>query len=178
MATPLQPSPGYVGMLGLTCLSMIIGIVAMALEANEYDWDPKPKATQTIALPKVVAALDADQNNSVLAAKPENSPELKPEPQKATDVAKTEPAAPVAPIAPVAPARPTETAKTEPMTVPPAATPTGPIPSPLAIPQQGKTSPTNAPKDTPKDVPNEEKPEAKPEVKPSGPIPSPLRIRR
>lgn len=163
MADKPQPSPGYVGMLGLTCFCMLVGIVAMALEANEYDWDPKPKATQTIALPKVVAALDSADATSAVAAKVEPKPEAIPEP-KPTDVAKTEPAKPAPP--PVVVPAPTATAKVEPAPAPPEAKPLGPTPSTLTLPFNKGAKPEPAP---------EPKPEEK---KPSGPTPSPLRIGR
>ena len=159
MADQPQPSPGYVGMLGLTCACMLVGIVAMALEATEYDWDPKPKATPTIALPKVVAALDAGEPSTALAAKPEVKPEAKP-----VAVAKTEPAKPAAAVPAIVP--PAGTAKVEPK---PEAKPTGPIPSPLVLPlKNGGATPVAAPKEEPK-------PEA---PKPGVPTPSPLRIGR
>ena len=155
MADQPQPSPGYVGMLGLTCACMLVGIVAMALEATEYDWEPKPKATQAIALPKVVAAIEPEAPAAVAEAKPEAKP---------AEVAKVEPSkpAPAVVLPPIVP--PAATAKVEPKPAP-----SGPVPSPLTLPlKSGNPKPSDAPKDEPK-------PEA---PKSNGPTPSPLRIGR
>lgn len=163
MADKPQPHPGYVGMLGLTCVCMLVGIVAMALEANEYDWDPKPKTTTPIALPKAVAQASDGAPEVFAEAKPDAKP---------TVVAKTEPTNVEAPKASLPPLPailpPAATVKSEPK---PATVPTGPVPSPLAVPFKTAPTPAAAPKAEPK-------PEEKKEPQPNVPTPSPLRIGR
>ena len=43
----------YVGMLGLTCLAMLCGIVALLLEfGGDYDFEQQAKAGPSVSLPK------------------------------------------------------------------------------------------------------------------------------
>ena len=127
-----QPHPGYVGMLIVTALAMLLGVVVMAMEATEYDWEPKAKPTPTIALPKGSAALDTPAPAVVADAKPEVKP---------SDVAKTERPVPspkvevpLPDLKPLLP--PTDTAKTEPK----------PTPSPLTIPAKTPEAKPEPPK--------------------------------
>lgn len=163
---PPQPSPGYVGMLVMICAVMLVGIVVMAMEASEYDWDPKPKATTTIALPKVAGGASLDVPPAAVAeAKPVDD-------KKPTPVAeaKPEPAKPAVAVMPDAPAKPAEAPPTATVKVESKPPVTGPTPSPLNL---GR--PKSAPASDPAKPAEEPKPE---QPKGNGPTPSPLRIGR
>lgn len=41
----------YVGMLGLTVLSMLLGCAVLALEATDYEWESEPKPRTKLTLP-------------------------------------------------------------------------------------------------------------------------------
>lgn len=158
---PPQPSPGYVGMLITTCVAMLVGIVVMALEASEYDWDPKPKATAPLALPKAAGATALDGPPAAFA-------EARPAEEKApTPLPDAKPAAP-----PAVAAKPADEPK--PAAVPPAATaktepaPAGPTPSPLNLSRQKPATPTAQPEEKKPDAPKGD----------GKPTPSPLRLGR
>jgi hypothetical protein len=148
-----QPQPGYVGMLVLIAASMFLGIICMALEANEYGWDPKPKPTDKISLP---------------------SPSLKAhiEPMIPRDTATVQAPTPTAPKAVETP-MPVPTLPDVRVPVPPAVAskpeekkdlPKGPVPSPLLFPKRDETNPTTNPKEQPKSE------------TPTTPAPSPLKL--
>src|SRR5262245_7753242 len=43
------PSKVYAGMLIVTAVAMLMGVICLALEAGEYDWEQKPPTTQSPA---------------------------------------------------------------------------------------------------------------------------------
>lgn len=141
----------YVGMLGLACFGMVVGVLALFLEASEYDWMQKPAATPTANLPTSpgrpagVGAIDANHAPAVATA-PATTPAPSPTPS-APPAATPEP-----PAVAVTPAEPTP------------AVPTGPTPSPLAF------TPRAIPPKPPAAVPTAE-------PAPTDPTPSPLQVR-
>jgi hypothetical protein len=138
----------YTGMLILICISMLVGIFVLVLEAGEYEWAQEPPSSPPLALPKSeplpleagsVPAADtqAEPTRGPVAVTPEGD-EL-PEP---TVPAKS-PALPD-----VLSGLPTVTAE-----APKSDVPSGPTPSPLSVP-----------------VPT------RPNVAPHSPTPSPLTV--
>ncbi len=59
----------YVGMLGLTCLAMLVGVVLLALELNDYEW--KTEATKG---PSLTAPVDTPRKAADPAAAPAAEP--------------------------------------------------------------------------------------------------------
>lgn len=59
----------YVGMLGLTCLAMFVGVVLLALELNDYEW--KTEATKG---PVLTAPVDTPRKAADPAATPPAAP--------------------------------------------------------------------------------------------------------
>jgi translation initiation factor IF-2 len=74
MSTKPPATPGYTGMLALTVASMAFGVLLMALELNEYGWDPKPKPSQPVALTPISRAALDDVTPPAYAAAPAQAP--------------------------------------------------------------------------------------------------------
>jgi hypothetical protein len=114
----------YFGMLAMINLAMVMGVIVLALECNEYDWDSQPKGGPTISLPTVTAAAPKPGAGGV--ATPDNNPmppapvPMQPMPAPAPGMGQANPEVPgllLKPIPPVLAAAP-EPAPAAPKAVP------------------------------------------------------------
>ena len=114
----------YVGMLGLTCVAMLTGIVVLLLEfSGDYDFEQQAKAGPAVSLPKDYArpAPKTDGTTSPPAAAP-------------APMTKAAPSLPPAPPLPPEPPKPAVAVNppTLPLPVPAAPPTTVAVPNPVA----------------------------------------------
>src|SRR5262245_11995336 len=122
-----EPSKVYVGMLIATCVAMLVGIIALAMEAGDYGWEQKPPTTR---VPAPLPPPKVSTGGSALA-------DSLPAPVAATPKTESPPVLPVLnlplnPIVAEAPKPPeSKPAEPKPGQASSTATPPGPTPSPL-----------------------------------------------
>lgn len=124
-----ESSKVYVGMLIVTCVAMLVGVTALALEAGEYDWQqtpPKGPSVQLPGPPKVEGSAWLDVPSEVAETPKPAAPA--PEPIAPPVVAADTPEPPK-PQAKPAEAKPVEVKPEEAKPLS-----SGPTPSPLIIP--------------------------------------------
>jgi hypothetical protein len=163
-ATTTAPSKAYVGMLAVTCVAMLIGIGALAMEGEEYGWERTPPKSPAKAVPEYTTldAIMAQVLPGDRPAPPANNPAPAPMNPPANPPM-PDPNAPM-PNPPANPPMPDPNAPKPTEPTPPATDPNAPKPAPPA-PDKGMAVPQN---------PVEDRSNPKPVV--PGPLPSPLVI--